>query len=974
MLLSEEFKNKMMRLAGVTDNPKLISEADKRSVIQKSIKFPQELSKEISDWAHNLSDKYSVWIADSFQKLLVKNEIIDKDGKPLENNNDLESGNRRDIDSEIRKAAKDLTGNYQYILDWLKGRNTLAPEHDQINLKTLTIEDAKIRSDEWHKKLKEIQGGKIEGEEGEVIMTFPEGFYWIKIGKDYCPKEASAMGHCGRASGTDLYSLRREQYPFVTAAVRESDGVVTQMKGRANTKPKTQFHKYIIPFIIGSNPNVQYFKSTYAPETDFNINDLNDAELKQVVDKKPTLLMENGKIAIKRLSDKDIQKILLVHPKVFDFNLDAIPLSDILRDDNMVDWAMINAPQLFRFHNWGNVKLSQEQLNIALSDKNISSAIYLDKINIDEKTLNWIVTNRPEMFEESVHMIYLLNDSQKDYLLKNHPKAFESLLKEISHENKETNKKILEFLGSERLQKLFYTNPELFAVSERIRDYEFWSEIITPKLMTNYIKTRNVENDPLKILTNPSKFYYFNDYVDFNTAMYVLVHYPELFFDSKLIFKANYTNGGALGRYIIDHHFDWIEKFNGTLNLQDWNLDENQKQKLINYDIKENTTILTDLELGEDSYRKFNFTPKQKAQILELYEEKGELNLDMILGFDLSADVAKKYIVYVIENTENEFNDLITRIKQVYGEDYIHLLYKEYPKAFNSLALAIEFKDVNRLKEYNNTKVSYTESVIKIRFDDWTDDDLIDLFSDPNQAKTIANFDLDLYGYDYKFNDIDYSFKYLNRLNVARVKFLLGKAYPEEFKEKIKYLNTSQLADIISDPDSISEDSVEYNSDIIEGIKDAFTIAMEDAQRNADENEYWKLFIRPIESFFGKSDFVDIKTQKKGGEIENKQMLQFEISYKKFLDLLNESLESDPYEYNDGKIDLEDYAGNIMPIIKSAIQASGDEFEIKESNYGVNGDVKNEDVNENFSEQLFSESTLKPLLDRAKVVVKNKIN
>lgn len=974
MLLSEEFKNKMMRLAGVTDSPKLISEADKRSVIQKSIKFPQELSKEIADWAHNMSDKYSVWIADSFHKLLVQNEIIDKDGKPIEINNDLESGNRRDIDSEIRKAAKDLTGDYQYILDWLKGRNTLAPEHDQINFKTLTIQDAKSRSDEWHKKLKEIQGGKIEGEEGEVVMTFPEGFYWIKIGKDYCPKEASAMGHCGRASGTDLYSLRREQYPFVTAAVRESDGVVTQMKGRANTKPKTQFHKYIIPFILGNNPNVQFFKSTYAPETDFNINDLSDAELKQVVDKKPTLLMENGKVAIKRLSEKDIQKILLVHPQVFNFNLDAIPLSDILRDDNMVDWAMINAPQLFKFHNWGSVQLNQEQLNRALADRNISSAIYLDKINIDEKSLNWIVTNRPEMFEESVHMIYLLNDSQKDYLLKNHPKAFESLLKQISQENKTTDKKILEFLGSERLQKLFYKNPELFAVSDRIRDYELWGEIITPKLMTNYIKTRNLENDPLKILTNPNKFYYFNDYVDFNTAMYVLVHYPQLFYDSQLINKANLTNGDALGRYIFDHHFDWIETFKGNLNLEDWNLDENQKQKLINYETKENTSILTDLELEEEDYRKFNFSPKQKAQILELYEANGNLNMNMILGFDLSSDVAKKYIAYVFENTEDGFNTLINQVKEVYGQEYIQVLYKEYPKALNSLTLAIEFKDVNRLKEFNNTTVSYSETGIKIRFDDWDDDDLTELFSDPKQAKTIANNDMDFYGYDYKFEDVDYHFRQLNRLNIARVKFLLGKAYSAEFKEIIKPLDYSQLANIISDPDSISEDSVEYKEDIIEGLKDAFVRAVEDAQRNADEGEYWKLFINPIERFFGKFDFVNVKAKKRGGEIEDKQMLQFEISYEKFLELLKTSLESDPYEYNEGKVDIEEYAGHIMSIIKTGLKESGEEFEIKESNYGVNGDIKDEDLNDIFSEQLFDESTLRPFLDRAKVVVKNKNN
>lgn len=981
MLLTEGFKNRIMELAGISADKNIISEADKRNVIVKSIKLPKELSKEIADWAHGLSDKYSVWIADSLQKMLVEIGFIDENGNVK---NDPESPRAEFVYStiieDIKRYIKSLDGDYHHILDWLKGRNTLAPEHDQIDFKTLTFEIAEERSKEWHEKLKEIQGGQIQGEQGEIIKTFPDGFYWIKIGQNYCPEEAKAMGHCGRADGTTLYSLRRDKYPYVTAAVKEN-GVVTQMKGRANTKPKASLHKYIIPFIIGENPNVSYFNSSYAPETDFNINDLSDAELKQVVNKKPTLLMANGKLAVKRLDEQEIKKILIERPDIFKtFSQYLFPLSDILRNDDMVNWAMDNAPFLFGFEDFGKIKFSQEQLNKALSDEKISQYLYLDKLNLNPQTLNWVVINRPEMFENSIHTIeQLLNDEQKDYLVKNYPKVFNAFFKQTENDNSKS-KKIFEVLGADRLKILFSNNPKLFSYNAIYAG--FLNKFLSPELLNKYIKSHNEKNDPFNILTNHTRLQMLSSFFDINGALYILKHYPNSFYHS-LISLVKKEGGEILGRYIVDHHFEWIEEFMGErfdtkFNIQDWNLSNNQKQKIVNSDAEGKTTILSNYNAEE--IEKLNFSKEQIQELINSDEFNENLTIDLIKGFNLPPDSenTKNSILEIIRNEDDE-RKIINEITELYGAEYVDSLYKANPTIFTSLEFPIKLKEVKILKKYNSPSVSYVNEGIKIRFDDWSDEDLLDLFKDSredgrNLAKQIANYELDFYGNDYKFSDINHNFDDLNPINIARVKFLIGKAFPEEFKDKIKSMISSDLVEILDDPDSISEETVDYDIDIIDAIKDAFVRATESSQSSADENEYWNLYAKPIKSLFGDSKFVDIKTQKKGEEVKVKQMLEFEISYEEFLNYIKIAENNANYFSDDENIKTVDFADNPVKIIMIALEENEDELEIDVPYNGVYGDIDKEELNELFGEKLFDDSILKEMLDKTKVVVKTKEN
>lgn len=982
MILSENFKKRLMELAGVSAGKNIITEADKRNVIINKLKIP----KEIADFSHNLSDKYSIWIANSIKNQILKDktlagliggEKLIKDimslpsfasiGKNPENSLEF----KRAMD--IEKFIKNIEGDYTYILDWLKGRTTLASEHDQINFKTLTFEDAKNRSILWHNKLKEIQGGKISDEDGEVILNFPDGFYWIRLGRDYCEKEAEAMGHCGRATGSVLYSLRKEQYPYVTVAVKEETGVVVQMKGRANTKPKTDFHKYIIPFILGVNPNVQYFSSTYQADTDFNINDLSDVELRDVISKKPSLLMENGAIAIKRLSEQEIQNLLVKHPSVFRGWKDNVVLSDILRNGDMVDWAIDNAPELFHKYKFGTLKLTKEQLFKALSNESISANLSLDEMNFDDEALNWIVYNQPRMFEESVGVIEKLNDIQKDYLVKNHPIAFKEFLALLEHDNVVYDKKIINFLGTERLKKLFVKSPILFSQG-RISYYVF-GQFLTPGLLENYVKAHNKQNDPLNIFNNIRRLSEINRFMNMNTAYYLLKHYPDDFWASSTMVFANKEGGKVIGKYIVDHHFEWIDLYitnhrGSKFNIQDWELSPAQKQKIVNSDAEGDTTIL--INYDEHEIRKLNLTPKQVQQLLSSSEFTDNLNIDLIKGFSLAPDreQTKEAILKFLLNNEDENLTIVNEIGEMYGEEYVQSLYNINPEAFVALDFPVKYRDIERLKKYNNQSISYTNEGIKIRFDDWSDDDLIELFKNSDIAEKIANHDLDFYSYDYKFKDIDDNFNSLDQVNIARVRFLIGKAFPAEFKKTIKAMSVYQLVNSLNDPEDVYED---YVDEILDGIKDAFVRTIEDCQQNADEGEYWDLYTDPIENLFGKPKFVNIKTQKKGEEVKDVQMLEFEMSYGEFEEFIKDAGNSGNYN-NDGVITTKDYATSVVGIVKYALEDRDAQLEVNEPYYGVNGSIEKSDLNERFGELLFEDTNLDKLLSKTKIVVKKKEN
>jgi len=247
--------------------------------------------------AVDLSPKLSVWIINQFMNKFIEEISDNRIGAEMElvSKKDIENyfktGNSN---IEIKKLVSAKWNNYysskfQYILDWVNSFDISI--EDKKNFTKLTFDEAYKKSKKWHNSLK--AGDVIKDEHGDVLMTFPDGFYWIDLGCTYDRAEADAMGHCGNTNkGDTLYSLRdRNKSPHVTAAIDESNGIVYQMKGRNNKKPIKKYHLYIVALL--GNDNLKYplkgFGAEYDKDNDFSPNDLDYKLLSELKEKRPNI-------------------------------------------------------------------------------------------------------------------------------------------------------------------------------------------------------------------------------------------------------------------------------------------------------------------------------------------------------------------------------------------------------------------------------------------------------------------------------------------------------------------------------------------------------------------------------------------------------------------------------------------------------------------------------------------------------------
>lgn len=262
---------------------------NKKQVLMDRLSF----SDSLADWTISISDKYAIWFANDFKKSIVNSLGDNSRLEPLKKVvlQQMSSDNPSVAVSKlINRTKTQKEGEYRYIADWLNGRGSgVAIEQDKINFKELTFDEALRRATQWHNNVAELskEDITIEDKDGDVVITFSDGYYWINLGQNYCEKEGEAMGHCGRGEG-NLFSLRREGRPFLTADVLPN-GTVRQLRGRANTKPKKEYHSYIIKFIL-SNFIQSFDYWDYKKEENFKLSDLTEKQLENVIEKKPYLV------------------------------------------------------------------------------------------------------------------------------------------------------------------------------------------------------------------------------------------------------------------------------------------------------------------------------------------------------------------------------------------------------------------------------------------------------------------------------------------------------------------------------------------------------------------------------------------------------------------------------------------------------------------------------------------------------------
>jgi hypothetical protein len=966
MLLSENHIKRLKKLSGIS----VLEEADNRETIIKKI----GLSASIANMAHELSDKYSIWIANTFKDKYINNaRIFQGMDQAIKDEvvKQITAGRvNPSIEKDMASNFRAMDGEYRHILDWLRGRNNPPiRETDQIDFKTLTFEEAKQRSESWHAELARLEAGAIKDEQGDIVINFPDGFYWIRLNKSVCDAEAKAMGHCGRARGM-LYSLRRERYPYVTVDLDQ--GVIGQIKGRANTKPKSTYHKYIIALLLNPSIGVKYLHSTYQPHTDFNLNDLTDEQLVEISNRKPTLFGYATE-AIKRLPAETINTMLRHAPLVFKgMNQTG------LWSPEQLDFIVSHIPSILEAQLGILRTLNEQQISNVLKGhpESFRDILWESIVSWTQEHTNYILSHKPELFNlqkiENLKPAGKISDAQIDWIINNNPKLLAG----------QSPFMLLKFTKPQ-LKKIAEGYPETFAqlLASPFKQEDMSNSAIDSEIISMLIRkiTPNSDRD------GRSFYEYFsrlpNDMVTFDHLKYILEHYADTFFIRNMDRYFNNTNiiadAPKLIQYILDNNNMLSLLSTNQVSIENWPFTEKQKEFIVKTQLEGDVNILDDEDLSKMKF--------SKKQIEKLIKELPELFDPTKQDYD-KLGITAKGIEYIVSKSPGTIPE--KKVDEMLSNDEMKSLFKKNPEwtdAVYLLAKYMGYDGVKKLKE--SLSGGFKPEYVEILYDDWQDEALGNLFDNPDSIKRIANYELDFYGYDFKYSDIKNNFDDLSVENLAYVQYLLKKAFTsqkeglykdkkEEINRAVMAMSADDMADVIDDPDEFKEKHKieDHDEHILDELQNAFVRATEDAQQSADESEYWELYTKPVEEFFGKPDWKEMEVKKFDKEtgkekMEKRHFLKFKMSYGEFLDLLK-----DYEEYNssddDYSIRLKD--GKIYPadIISGAFTQRDENLKFEEPYHGVNGDINKDDLNERFGERLYDE--LSDELKDAKVVVKKK--
>jgi hypothetical protein len=174
------------------------------------------------------------------------------------------------------------------------------------SLDNLDYREIYIKSKEWHDALNLGEGEINYIENAPILIDFRdkngEGYYWADLNVKSSEEECKRMGHCGRSSYGYLYSLRSDKLlpggkfklnrSHLTAAIG-TDGILYQLKGTKNSKPKEEYHQYIEPLfnVLGEEEDylIKGFGTEYASEQDFKLTDLPDQTIRELYKNRPEI-------------------------------------------------------------------------------------------------------------------------------------------------------------------------------------------------------------------------------------------------------------------------------------------------------------------------------------------------------------------------------------------------------------------------------------------------------------------------------------------------------------------------------------------------------------------------------------------------------------------------------------------------------------------------------------------------------------
>jgi hypothetical protein len=301
----------------------VISEASKKQILMDKIGFNEDSANLVD----TICGPLSVWMA----KIMLE----------FQQYSSGRLGNQEKTGSELiyqmnnNGILRMKQGFIQSIMDWVRiGLNGNFGKN-----KDLPFTELVLRSKEWHDSLEVGQGDINYKETNPTILDLTDengnGFYWADLNTKNSEAECNRMGHCGRSSYGYLYSLRQNipinnKYKLnksvLTAAISE-DGILYQLKGVKNSKPKDEYQQYILPlfYVLGGEGEeedylIQGFGTEYASEQDFKLSDLPEQTIKDLYQNRPELFSSR---TMQRLLGK--MGIVDVQPLPTTFTLDITP-------------------------------------------------------------------------------------------------------------------------------------------------------------------------------------------------------------------------------------------------------------------------------------------------------------------------------------------------------------------------------------------------------------------------------------------------------------------------------------------------------------------------------------------------------------------------------------------------------------------------------------------------------------------------
>lgn len=310
------------------------------------------------------------------------------------------------------------------IIDWYRvGLNGNIREYEN-----LTLDELYEKSKEWHDSLEIGEGSINYNEQNEIIRDYRQngiGFYWVDLETNDSTEECNRMGHCGRTnSNNTLYSLREtkqlnDKYTMnkshLTAAVGDTDGIIYQMKGAKNSKPKDEYHPYILDLLM-NNTHLKGFGSEYGSEYDFKITDLSREEIKKLYDVRPELF---NKYSLKQY---------LVHNRIANIELPSLVFETLIRPGEIGEY--IDGDYKIRQYkdNDGRVK------NILFFETLISGDVYeiyddyndesweysYDEIDDNNELVirNYLKNKNPDEYSDDMSLYECLESLDDDFIVR----------------------------------------------------------------------------------------------------------------------------------------------------------------------------------------------------------------------------------------------------------------------------------------------------------------------------------------------------------------------------------------------------------------------------------------------------------------------------------------------------------------------------------------------------------------------------